>query len=67
MVAFLSALGSHLGFLPFVWSMVLPKMPSNLTLYNDSLFLGWSKYVLSIYLKKTQIILTFAIKQKLHL
>lgn len=37
MVAFLSALGSHLGFLPFVWSKVLPKISSNLSLYNDIL------------------------------
>lgn len=28
-------------------------------------FLGWSKYVSSIYLKKYQIILTFAIKQNI--
>lgn len=64
MVAFLSELGSHLGFLPFVWSKVLPKISSNLSLYNDIL-LGMVNYVSSIYLKKYQIILTFAIKQNI--
>lgn len=51
MVAFLSALGSHLGFLPFVWSKVLPKISSNLSLYNDIL-LGMVKICFKYLLKK---------------
>lgn len=51
MVAFLSALGSHLGFLPFVWSKVLPKISSNLSLYNDIL-LGMVKICFKYSLKK---------------
>lgn len=51
MVAFLSALGSHLGFLPFVWSKVLPKISSNLSLYNDIL-LGMVKICFKYLFKK---------------
>lgn len=62
MVAFLSELGSHLGFLPFVWSKVLPKISSNLSLYNDIL-LGMVKICFKYLFKK--ILNTFAIKQNI--
>lgn len=64
MVAFLSALGSHLGFLPFVWSKVLPKISSNLSLYNDIL-LGMVKNCFKYLFKKNSNNSYFCYKTKI--